>query len=445
MSSDVSKIMADLSSVLSGGSGDVLVDIFNRVAFSSDASIYQIMPLCVVGPRTTADVVTVVKYAAANNIPVAGRGAGSGLAGEALTSGIVIDLTRHMNNIIDISEDGATVTCQPGVVLDELNAKLGEYGRKIGPDPSSGNRAAIGGVVANNATGAHSLQYGYIAAHVESLEVVLASGSVCEFTNGCDLDAPGASDIAKKVYDLLESNSELIARSQPETKRNRCGYNIAGVFDDENNIDLAKLMAGSEGTLGVFTKLTLRTVAVPKCKALLQVDFDSYVEMAQAVVMIVDSGAATCELVDKNLIKMTLDAFPEYRDIFPNECIAQLLVEFTGDTEEQVRKKIDACNLAIGTLATRRNVIFDVEMQSRIFKSRKDAVPLMNREKGNKHPIAFIEDVSVPYPKLAEYVGQIERSAKSTTSRSHTMGTQATESCIYGLIWTFTTPPISRR
>ena len=111
-------------------------------------------------------------------------------------------------------------------------------------------------------------------------------------------------------------------------------------------------------------------------------------------------------------LQETLDAYPEYRDIFPNECVAQLIIEFTADNAEQLKEKIDNCNLAIGTGAIRRNVIFDAEMQGRIFKSRKDAVPLMNREKGRLHPIAFIEDISVPYTKLAEYVTGVDKMAR---------------------------------
>ena len=145
--------------------GDVLVDVFNRVAFSTDASIYQIVPTCVVAVRDAGDVAAVVKYARENGLSVAPRGAGTGLAGESLTDGIVIDTSRYMKDIIEVSDDGSKVICQPGVVLDDLNDHLAAYGRKIGPDPSSGNRAVIGGVVANNATGAHSLIYGYIAEH----------------------------------------------------------------------------------------------------------------------------------------------------------------------------------------------------------------------------------------------------------------------------------------
>ncbi|UCE99902.1 MAG: FAD-binding oxidoreductase, partial [Planctomycetota bacterium] len=152
-------IAGDLAKVVRG---DVFADILHRAAYSSDASIYQIIPSCVIAPRDAADVAAVVKYAGAKGIAVAARGAGSGVAGESLCSGVVFDMTRYMNRIINVSDDGGIVVCEPGVVLDEVNDCLAGYGRKIGPDPSSSNRATVGGCVANNSTGAHSLQYGYI-------------------------------------------------------------------------------------------------------------------------------------------------------------------------------------------------------------------------------------------------------------------------------------------
>ena len=126
--------------------GDVLIDIYNRVAFSTDASIYSIRPECVVAPKDEGDVIAVVQYAHRNQIPVAPRGAGSGLAGESLCTGIVLDIRRYMNRILSITNDGSTALCQPGVVLDKLNESLAKYKKKIGPDPSSANRAVIGGV-----------------------------------------------------------------------------------------------------------------------------------------------------------------------------------------------------------------------------------------------------------------------------------------------------------
>ena len=250
-SSNSERIAADLSKIVRG---DVFADILHRAAYSTDASIYQIVPLCVVSPRDADDVVTVVKYAAANRIPVVARGAGSGLAGEALSSGIVFDMMRYMNRIISISEDGGAAVCEPGVVLDDLNNCLAGYGRKIGPDPSSSNRATIGGIVANNSTGAHSLQYGHIADYVESVEAVLADGSVVEFGN--DFEPTGSNDgkavfVAQKCISILSGKEAVIEKVMPRTKRNRSGYTIAGICH-EGKIDLAKLMAGSEGTLAIY-------------------------------------------------------------------------------------------------------------------------------------------------------------------------------------------------
>lgn len=391
------QIGAELSRLVRG---DVQADIFSRIAFSTDASIYQLIPECVVSPANTADVVAVVRYAIENNIPVVGRGAGSGLAGEALGDGIVLDMKRHMNKIIRIEEDGAFVTVEPGVVLDDLNRYLSQYGNKIGPDPSSGNRAVIGGVVGNNATGSHSLEYGYIADFVESIEAVLADGSVVEFKNNVDSTD---SDIAGACFDVLNGKEQVIAEALPKTKRNRCGYNIAGICHD-GKVDLAKLMAGSEGTLSIFTRLKLRTVDVPACKALLQIEFESIDKMARAVPVIVASGASTCELMDQSVIKLAADALPAYRDIFPVDCAAALLVEQTGDTEQEVLAKIEATDKAVGDMASGRKIVFDADQQARLWKSRKDAVPLLHREKGPRHPVAFMEDVSVENTKLAEYL-----------------------------------------
>ena len=173
------KVATDLRGVIKG---EVFSDILHRGVFGSDASIYQVIPLCVVAVRDSHDVSIVVKYASSQGISIVARGAGSGLAGESLCGGIVLDMRRYMNRIIGFDKDSGVVLCEPGVVLDELNNYLGRYGRKIGPDPSSGNRATIGGCAANNSTGAHCLQYGFMANYVESIEAVLANGSVVDLS-----------------------------------------------------------------------------------------------------------------------------------------------------------------------------------------------------------------------------------------------------------------------
>jgi anaerobic glycerol-3-phosphate dehydrogenase C subunit len=385
--------------------GECFSDIFTRVAFSTDSSIYQIIPQCVVAPKNTEDIAAVIKYAGENNIPVVARGAGSGLGGESLTSGIMLDTTRYMNKIIGASADGSTVTCQPGVVLDEVNKYLAKFNKKIGPDPSSGNRAVIGGVVANNSTGAHSLCYGYIAEYVEKIKAVLADGRVVEFANNV---GSGEKKIARDCFELLNANAELIEKAQPETKRNHSGYNIANVVHS-GRIDMAKLLAGSEGTLAIFTEITLRTVAIPKVSAVIQFEFDSLDKMAHAVPMIVDCGASACELMGEDLIKIAREAFEEYHDILNPDSVASLLVEHTSDTNEEVKEKIEKTVFAVGGLCFDKKIVFDLAVQKRLFKCRKDAVPLLSRKKGLKQPIPFVEDVSVDNKKLAEYLAGLQK------------------------------------
>ena len=402
------QIADDLAKVIRG---DVFADILHRAAYSTDASIYRIVPDCVVAPRDSADVVAAVKYAGTKGIPVVARGAGSGVAGESLCSGIVFDITRYMNRIIEVEGDGERVVCEPGVVLDDLNNYLIRFGRQIGPDPSSSNRATIGGCVANNSTGAHSLEYGYIADYVESIEAVLADGSLVKFKNDCEPKDNRAGEIAKKCETILLGKEEIINKALPEAERNRSGYNIAGIRHN-GKTDLARLLTGSEGTLAIFTKITLRTVPITANKALLQLEFDSMQNMAQAVPIIVGRGAAACELMDRTLINMAIEALPEYRDILPADAAAVLLVEHIGKTEQQAREAIEKTDSQVGNLASGRRAFFDANEQKRLWKSRKDAGPLLYRKKSKKHPVECIEDISVDYKRLGEYISGIQEIEK---------------------------------
>ena len=401
------KMGGDLAKIVRG---DVFTDILHRAAYSSDASIYKIVPSCVVVPRDVRDVVSVVKYARRCDIPVAARGAGSGVAGESLCSGIVLCFSRYMNGIISVGEQGERVVCEPGVVLDDLNGCLAGYGRKIGPDPSTSNRAVVGGCVANNATGPHSLKYGYIGDYVKSIEAVLADGSVVEFKNDFDpKQAKGTKTawIAKSCLSVLSDNKAVISKALPKARRNRSGYNIADVCHN-GRIDLARMLAGSEGTLAIFTKITLRTIKVPAATALLELEFDCLAKMAQAVPTIVDTGVVACELMDKGLIEMAVEALPGCRDILPTGAAAVLFVEHSGQSENEVREKIKKTDSAVGTVACGRRVIFDSEQQRKVAKSRKDAVPVLYRKKSRKQPVPFIEDVSVDNTKLGEYISGLE-------------------------------------
>lgn len=418
MAKDPTQIAADLSGRIQG---DAFADIIHRVAFSTDASSYRIVPQCVVAPRDSRDIEIVVRYAAEEGLPVAPRGAGSGVAGESLCAGIVLDMTRYMTRILHTADDGAIVTCEPGVVLDDLNRHLARYGRKIGPDPSSANRATVGGCVANNATGAHSMQYGHMGEHVESIEAVLADGTVARFANAVDVEketGDRADTIARECWSLLTGGKAAIDRAIPATKRNRSGYNIASVCRD-HRIDLAHLLAGSEGTLAIFTRITLRTVPLPKAKGLLQMEFDSLGSMARAVPVIVKTAPAACELMDETLINLAVDQLPQYRDILPAGAAAVLLIEHVGDTETEVRERIEVTDLAVGKRASGRTIIISAADQARVWKSRKDAGPLLYRKRRREHPAEFMEDASVDHTRLADYIEglqQIERKYGTTMS-----------------------------
>ena len=406
MNKEPSQLAAELRKLVGG---DVFADIIHRVALSTDASSYRIVPQCVVAPRDAGDIVAVLGYAAEHAIPVAARGAGSGVAGESLCSGIVFDMTRHMKRILDVA--GETVTCEPGAVLDDVNKRLSELRRKIGPDPSSANRATVGGVVANNATGAHSLQYGHIARHVERIEAVLPDGTTAEFTNAMSAgNGPDfrAGSLAGDCWSLLSSSQATIEKALPRTRRNRSGYNIAGVCRD-NTIDMARLLAGSEGTLAIFTRLTLRTVPLPPVKGLLQLEFDSMEKMARAVPAIVETEPAACELMDESLITLAVDQLPQYRDILPAGAAAVLLIEHVGASEAEVRERIEATNRAVGRAAVGWTIITDLKAQARVWKSRKDAGPLLYRKRSRKHPAEFMEDVSVDHTRLADYIAGLEK------------------------------------
>jgi len=408
MAKDPNQIAADLRDRIRG---EAFADILHRVAFSTDASSYRIVPQCLAAPRGARDIEAVVRYAAREGLPVAPRGAGSGVAGESLCAGLVLDMTGHMTRILYTADDGGTVTCEPGVVLDDLNKHLARYGRKIGPDPSSANRATVGGCLANNATGAHSLQYGHMSEHVESIETVLPDGTVAQFTNAFDVEKAGgrrADAIARECWSLLTANQTVIDRAVPATKRNRSGYNIASVCHD-HRIDLARLLAGSEGTLAIFTRITLRTVPLPKVKGLLQLEFDSLDGMARAVPTIVRTVPAACELMDRTLIHLAIDQLPQYRDILPADAAAVLLIEHVGDTEAEVRERIEVTDLAVGRHAAGRTIITSPADQARVWKSRKDAGPLLYRKRRREHPAEFMEDASVDHTRLAEYIEGLQK------------------------------------
>ncbi len=296
--------------------GEPLFDDLSRALYSTDASIFEIRPLGVVVPKDSEDVQGLVRYAGEHKIPLVPRGAGSGVAGESLGPGLIVDLSRHFRSILQIENDSVRV--QPGVVYRDLNDQLAKIGRCFAPDPASGAQCTIGGMLATNASGARALRYGYTRDHVVSIQAVLDTGDVVQMAkhprwpelpqkNGASPPrGAGTShleDIALALVHLLEENAELIRTHQPRTRFNRCGYLLDDILTTQY-LDLARMLVGSEGTLAIFTEATLRTVPLPVSKSLVLLGFASLEAGLQTTQRALEFRPSACELIERRLLTL---------------------------------------------------------------------------------------------------------------------------------------------
>jgi FAD/FMN-containing dehydrogenase len=318
------RVQSDLRGLLSG---EVRCDDLFVQLYASDASIYQIPPLGVVRPRSTADVVALVRYAAENRIPLHARGAGSGLAGDSLGPGLVIDFSYSMRRVIEYGEN--TVRIQPGVVLSLLNRELASFGRTFGPDPAMSAVTTMGSVLAIDGSGSHWLKHGSARRHVVSMQVVLSDGEVCELGRHA-ISASGANgdarprELAAQVASLVERHAEIIAERQPKSLVNRCGYHLHDIVAD-GHVDLARLMVGSEGTLALITEATVATEPLAGHVGVALLFFDRLEFAARAALEVPPMGASACDLMDRRVLTIAREVDPRFGPILPAEAEAALL------------------------------------------------------------------------------------------------------------------------
>ncbi len=403
-------IRDDLKGVLKG---DILVDDFSRVLYSTDASIFQVRPLAVVVPQDEEDVQAVVRYAAEHHLPLIPRGAGSGLAGEALGSGIILDLSRHFQAILDIGTD--TVRVQPGVVYEELNRRLALDNRRFAPDPASGAQCTIGGMVATNASGAHLLRHGYTREHVAGLRVVLDTGDAVAVGRHPVQPEPGASpghleDILVAVAELLDEHQAIIRSCTPRTPFNRCGYLLHDVQVGDQ-LDLARLLVGSEGTLAVITEATLRTVPLPTGRSLVVLGFAGMDAALRAARRAMPTGPSACELMDHRLLTLARGCDPATALYVPPEAEVVLLVEYETDLALDAREAARA--LADRLYRTERLALhavtaFQTHEIEQIWGIRQSALSSLYRLRGQVQPVSLIEDVGVPLDQLSTYLYRVQ-------------------------------------
>jgi FAD/FMN-containing dehydrogenase/Fe-S oxidoreductase len=398
--------------------GDVRCDDVFLQLYATDASIYEIRPLGVVRPRNTADVVACVQYAAEKRIPIQGRGAGTGLAGESLGRGLVIDFSRYMRRIIRV--DGDRVRVQPGMVHAVLNQHLAPTGRLFGPDPAMSLVTTIGSVVAIDASGSHWLQFGSARRHVQSLQIVLADGTVWEVGREPIPDAqqtPALSrrqELVLRLHQLLTRQAQLIADRRPKTLLNRSGYQLSDVLDT-GSLHLERLLSGSEGTLALITEATLSTVVPPRYRGVGVLFFESLERAAQAVQEILRFEPCACDLLDRRHLSLARESYPEYALLVPAETEALLLVEQSGDDPVEVRDRLTQTVDRVRRrkhLAFHARQAFDREEIDLYWQLARRVVPTLHRLKGSTRPLPFVEDLAVPPAALLDFLVRMQNTLK---------------------------------
>lgn len=417
MDQERERIQADLRGLLDG---DVLCDDLYVQMYASDASLYEIRPLGVVRPRGLSDVVACVQYAAENEIPLHARGAGTGLAGESVGPGLIVDFSHSMRRVLDC--DAGTVRVQPGVVCALLNRFLSERGRIYGPDPATSRVSTMGSVLALNGSGSHWLRYGSARDTVVSMQVVLADGSVIEAATHSLDEAAGdgatpsrRQTLVRDIASVMEPARALIDQYTPKTKVNRSGYDLQGVLHD-GQLDLARMLVGSEGTLALITEATVRTEPLPKCVGVVLLFFDRLESAARGALEIANLEASACDLMDRRLLSIARDADPRYDQFLPRDAEAMLLVELQGETPDDVRQRMH--NVVV-RMQRRKRLAFDsratlepdeVEL---CWQLPQKVVPSLYSLKGTTRPLPFVEDIAVPPAALPDFLVQMQNVLKA--------------------------------
>ncbi|HEV2972083.1 MAG TPA: anaerobic glycerol-3-phosphate dehydrogenase subunit C [Pirellulales bacterium] len=415
MDQERQRIQDDLRGLVSG---DVRCDDVFVQLYASDASVYQIRPLGVVRPRNSADVVATLQYAAEKKIPIHARGAGTGLAGESLGAGLILDFSRYMRRILRIDDDRVRV--QPGVVHAQLNQHLRSFGRLFGPDPAMSQVTTMGSVVAIDASGSHWLQYGSARRHVLSLQIVLADGTLLEVGReplslaNVDVPTTRRQELVSQLTDLFTRRAQLISERQPQTMLNQCGYQLGDVLES-GSLDLGRLLAGSEGTLAIITEATLATTPLPRYRGVGALFFDSLENAALAVQEILPFSPCACDLLDRRHLSLARENYPEYSLLVPAEAEALLLVEHMGDDPVSVRDRMvqmldrvrRKCRLAFDTRQA-----FDHEEIDLYWQLATRIVPTLHRIKGTTRPLPFVEDLAVPPAALPDFLVRMQNTLK---------------------------------
>ena len=396
--------------------GDVRFDRFSRGRYATDASIYQIEPLAVVVPRHQADLVRALEIAADAGLPVLPRGGGTSQCGQTVNRAVVIDCSPHLRRITRFDPDARSITVEPGMVLDHLNAFLKPHGLFFPVDISTASRATIGGMAANNSCGTRSLRYGIMVDNVTAVDAILSTGEQLRFGHvpariASNALHPRYVELVHAVRAIAAGVSDDIEERFPALLRRVGGYNLDRV--DPAGHNMASLLVGSEGTLAAFREIELVLHPLPGHRVTGVCHFPTFRAAMDATRHLVALGPTAVELIDRTMIELARD-IPMFRPVVESfvrgEPGALLLVEFAGDDHSRLLGQLADLNRAMGDIGYPNAVVevVDPAFQASITGVRQQGLNIMMSMRGDAKPVSFIEDCAVPLEDLAEYTAGLD-------------------------------------
>ncbi|MFE6031513.1 FAD-binding and (Fe-S)-binding domain-containing protein [Streptomyces niveus] len=395
--------------------GEVQFDDYTRQLFARDASMYAITPLGVVFPRNADDVAAAVAAAAAHQVSVVPRGAGTSLAGQTVGPGLVLDLSRYMNNIVELDAGSGTALVEAGVVQDQLNRAASPWGLMFGPDTSTSNRATIGGMIGNNSAGSGSVRHGMTIDHVRELDVVLSDASrvrldrVDEATRAQRATRPTLEGaLYRELPEIVRANHAAIADGFPAHWRRACGYRLDRLAREDTVFDLAKFVVGSEGTLAVATSALVDLVPKPSRTVIAVGHFTSVAGAIDATQDALACDPAAVELMDRTILDLSRRKieYASLGDLLNGDPEALLFVSFSGDDEAELLGQLKRLTGMWSRNGHGYHTLRAVTpaQQASLLKVRKAGLGLlMAASEGTRRPLAFVEDTAVDPIHLTEY------------------------------------------
>ncbi|HHW59881.1 MAG TPA: FAD-binding protein [Bacteroidales bacterium] len=408
--------------------GELYTDELHKIIYATDASVYREIPHGVVYPKDNDDLKIIINFANKNNISLIPRTAGTSLAGQVVGKGLIVDVSRYFNKIIEINPEKKYAIVQPGVILNDLNRKLERYNLFFGPETSTSNRCMLGGMLGNNSCGAHSLIYGSVRDHILAVKVLLSDGSEVfleeltkdAFFNKCKLNTLEGK-IYNHLYDLLsnETNTHLINSQfpHPEVTRRNMGYAIdsllnTNIFSETSeNINLSKLLAGSEGTLAMFTEIKLNLVELPiQEKGLLCVHLDSLSDSFKANLIVLRHNPTSVELIDKVILDLTKENITQQRNRFfvNGDPAAIMVVELWGEDKNIIVEKAKMLkeDLQDHGFGYAFPLILDQDI-NKVWALRKSGLGVLSNMVGDAKPVAVIEDTAIRPVDLGDFIEEL--------------------------------------